>query len=158
MSKIDNLHKIKRYVGVDISTECIRENEEKYKDINNVEFFISNFSNKNENKFFESNNGKSWDLVLMFDILNHCIQDEIDEMVDFILRSNIKYFLINNHPLEIMKYEDELHVNANEMGIWWPGHWDGKSKYSRNMPVHLELHPRFNFKPIETFKGGTSNR
>ena len=158
MSKIDNLHKIKRYVGVDISTECIRENEEKYKDINNVEFFISNFSNKNENKFFESNNGKSWDLVLMFDILNHCIQAEIDEMVDFILRSNIKYFLINNHPLEIMKYEDELHVNANEMGIWWPGHWDGKSKYSRNMPVHLELHPRFNFKPIETFKGGTSNR
>ncbi len=48
-----------------------------------------------------------WDLVMMFDILNHCIQEEIDEIINFLLNANVKYVLTNNFSLKRMEFENK---------------------------------------------------
>jgi len=149
-----NLDKIKRYAGTDISTVCVGENLKK--ETKTLELYQCDMADPKDNVRFLSprttNYPKNqWDMVMMFDILNHCIQEEIDQIIDFLIKANVKYVLTNNFSLKRMEFENNEFKNTpEETGVWWPGHWDGKTKEVRNMPVNLELHPKWNWKPIKS--------
>ena len=151
--KLD-LDKIKRYAGVDISKVCVGENL--YKETDTLEIYQCDITDPNDNYRFHSPRTtkypkNEWDLVMMFDILNHCIQEEIDEIVDFLIKSNVKYVLTNNFSLKRMEFENKEFKNTpEETGVWWPGHWDGKTKEVRNMPINIELHPKWKWKTIKS--------
>ena len=79
------------------------------------------------------------------------VQEEIDEIINFLLKANVKYVLTNNFSLKRMEFENKEFDNTpEESGVWWPGHWDGKTKDVRNMPINLELHPKWKWKAIES--------
>ena len=72
-----NLDKIKRYAAVDVSEVCVAENL--YKETDTLEIYQCDMSDPNENyRFYSPRTMKypknEWDLVMMFDVLNHCIQ------------------------------------------------------------------------------------
>ena len=149
-----NQKKIKRYAAVDISTVCVGENL--WKETDTLEIYQCNMADSKDNYRFHSPRTtkypkNEWDMVMLFDILNHCIQEEIDQIINFLLKAKIKYVLTNNFSLKRMEFENDKFKNTpEETGVWWPGHWDGKSKNVRNMPINLELHPKWKFKAIES--------
>ena len=74
-------------MAVDISKVCVGENL--YKETDTLEIYQCDITDPNDNYRFHSPRTtkypkNEWDLVMMFDILNHCIQEEIDEIVDFL--------------------------------------------------------------------------
>jgi len=143
---------ITRYAGLDVSSECVAQNL--YKETKILEMYQCDITNPEDNRRFHfartfTHRQKGWDLVLLFDILNHCIQSEIEEIISFLKKADVKYVLTNNFSLKRMEWENnEFENTPEETGIWWPGHWDGKTKDVRNMPVNLDLHPDWNYKKV----------
>jgi hypothetical protein len=124
-SKLENMFSLDKYIAIDVSKYIIEENKYKYK-IPQVSFFNSNMSNEEENKQFIN---EDIDLCIMFDVLGHCLQNEIDNIINFLMNSKIKYLLINQ-----LEKENVI--------------WDGKNKNVRNMPIHIEKHDGFKFKSV----------
>jgi hypothetical protein len=121
-SNLENMSSLDKYIAIDVSKYIIAENKKNNK-INNVEFINANMSNEDENSKFSN---EEIDLCIMFDVLGHCLQEEIDSIVKFLVNSKIKNLLIN-----------QLDKDASL--------WDGKNKNVRNLPVNIEKHADFKF-------------
>jgi 2-polyprenyl-3-methyl-5-hydroxy-6-metoxy-1,4-benzoquinol methylase len=124
-SKLKKLNMLNKYFAIDVSNYIIEENKMKYK-FDNVEFLNIDMSNKKENNLFLN---QDIDLVILLDVLGHCIQNEIDNIINFLMNSKVKYLVINN-----IRKDWTL--------------WDGEKKNIRNLPVHIEKHKLFNFKDV----------